>query len=240
MRTIARWFVLGAVACLAWWSLAVVPVKAAPLFQTPEPTEEPSPEPTEEPSPEPTEEPSPEPTEEQTPEPTEEPTTTPAGSGAPSEEPGGEETPASWWQWIVLGLLLVGGLAAMAAARRRPPSPGEVGEGREALLAQLQRLATRSSEVAATDDEIRYQRAAIGSLEPPLTHEIAVEPEALVRRDLEQVSSALRDLSAALKAARGTSTGSHERRHVHAVASSLSDRVAALRSPDATEDELGP
>lgn len=220
---VARWFVLGAIVSLAWWSVAGVPAAAVPLFQTPEPTEEPTPEPTEKPTP------------------------TPAESGPPSEErdrgpgseDGGGETAASWWQWVVLGVLLVGGLAAMAAARRRPPSPEEVGRGREALLAQLQRLATRSSEMAATDEEIRYQRAAIDSLDPLLTHEIAMEPDAPVRRDLEQASSALRDLSAALKAARGASAGSEERRHVHAVASSLGNRLAALRSADVAEDEPG-
>ncbi len=239
MRVLLRLLVMGSVGL---WSFAAHPAIGAPAFQvsespSPEPTTEPTPVPTTEPSPEPTLAPSPEPTTGSTPAPTTEPTGAPSetsatvtGSGSDGGPEDAGETPVAWWQWVLLALLLVGGLAAMTLARRRPPTRDEAGQGRQVLLAQIQRLATRSSEVAPTDEEIQYQRATVEALMPLLRAEVGREPEADTRRRLEGVFVALASLGRALKSARGTALRSDERSRVQTVASELDDRLAVIRS----------
>jgi hypothetical protein len=245
MRNIWRWLVVVLLGSLASWSPAVQLATATPVFQASEsPSPEPTSEPTAAPTPEPTAEPSPEPTLEPSEEPTIAPSEGPssaAGAGSGGDAGGtSDETPVAWWQWLLLALLLVGGLAAMAFARRRPPSRIEVGQRREVLLAQIQRLATRSSEVAATDDEIGYQRATVEALMPLLRVEVERERDPQARRGLEGVTGVLAGLGRALKSARGTALRSEERARVHEVAAELDERLAGVRSETSDADGAGP
>ncbi len=125
---------------------------------------------------------------------------------------------------------MAGALAALASARRRSPDTAAARANRDALLAQLQRLAIRARTSAPTDEEIAYETAVLNALEPLVVDAIAREQDAHVRGTLREILADLRQLQATLRAARRVAIGSQDRARVAAVAGTLGEGLARVRA----------
>jgi hypothetical protein len=139
------------------------------------------------------------------------------------------------WQWILIGVLVLGALGVLTAARKRGPEAAEAVESTEALLAQYRRIATRSEQTAPTDEEIAYQRAALGALKPHLDRTIAAARTGDEREALRAIKASASDLRRVLRAAKGTALKSPERAAVAEAAGALGRAVDAGRGSGAEE-----
>jgi len=142
----------------------------------------------------------------------------------------GQQT-VSVWRWVGIALLALAGLAVLTAARKRGPEAAASVHTTPELLAQYQRLATRAERTAATDEEIAYQRAVLGSLKPLLARAIAAAPDPASRDALRAVDARTRDLRKTLQTAKGTALRGPERAAVAEAAAALGRALRTARAP---------